>query len=98
MKFTPKGGSVTLGASYSEIERAVLVSVSDTGIGVQSDSLRKLFKPFSQVESSLNRSQEGTGLGLAISKRIILAHSGKIWVESKVGKGTTFYFTLPVVR
>jgi GGDEF domain-containing protein len=74
------------------------VSVKDTGIGIPKEHLDAIFEKFYQVEGSLHRSVGGTGLGLAITKRLIEAHQGKIWVESEVGKGSTFTFTLPISK
>ncbi|QLE48987.1 response regulator [Nostoc sp. C057] len=71
-----------------------LFAVSDTGIGIPSDRLDRLFKPFSQVDASMTRRYGGTGLGLAISKRLSEIMGGRMWVESGTVKGSTFYFTL----
>ncbi len=75
---------------------SLLISVRDTGIGIPPDKMNRLFKSFSQVDSSTTRQYGGTGLGLAISKRLTELMGGTMWVESTVGKGSTFYFTLPV--
>ena len=72
------------------------VSVSDQGIGIPAEELDKIFERFYQVDGSRTRHYGGMGLGLSISKRIIEAHGGRIWVESELGQGATFYFTLPV--
>ena len=73
------------------------VSVRDTGPGISADDQAKLFQEFQQADNAITRKKGGTGLGLAISKRIIEMHGGKIWVESQVGQGSTFAFSLPVV-
>jgi signal transduction histidine kinase len=101
VKFTPDGGRILITAQpLSHDEKGgygnrVAVSVKDTGIGIPSEHLDAIFEKFHQVEGSLQRSVSGTGLGLAITKGLVEAHQGKIWVESEVGKGSTFTFTLP---
>jgi two-component system phosphate regulon sensor histidine kinase PhoR len=71
-----------------------MVSVSDTGIGIPREELPRVFERFYKVNKA--RDDEGVGLGLAISRHIISAHGGKIWAESEEGKGSTFFFTLPL--
>jgi len=101
IKFTPEGGAISLKANLLE-ERddvcEILVEVSDTGIGISQEQQEKLFKSFQQAESSTTRKFGGTGLGLAISKNIVEMMGGRIWVESELGKGATFYFTTHVKR
>lgn len=92
-RFTEHGG-VTIRAGGSP--ESVTVAVSDTGPGIQSDQLGKLFQPFQQLDNSIRRRYGGTGLGLNISMRFIEMHDGKIWVESQPGVGTTFSFQLPL--
>jgi signal transduction histidine kinase len=94
IKFTDQG-EVVISASVAE--GAFNLSVRDTGPGISEADQARLFREFQQVDSSITRKKGGTGLGLAISKRIVEMHGGKIWVESRVGQGSTFSFTLPVV-
>ncbi|MEW6670027.1 MAG: HAMP domain-containing sensor histidine kinase [Thermodesulfobacteriota bacterium] len=94
LKFTPRGGKVTVRTSCGEGDRSVRVSVSDTGRGIPRESLEKVFDKFKQVGPGKGRTG-GTGLGLAIARWIITDHGGNIWAESEPGKGSTFTFTLP---
>jgi two-component system phosphate regulon sensor histidine kinase PhoR len=91
VKFTKPGGGITLIAE--SVEGGVLCVVQDSGIGIPSESLPRIFERFYRVDSS--RSGSGTGLGLSISRHIVEAHGGKIWAESEEGRGSTFYFLLP---
>ena len=96
IKFTHKGG-ITVSEELKGKE--VLVSVADTGEGIPKDDIKNLFQKFYQAQTAssiLGKDKGGTGLGLYITKHIVEAHGGKIWVESKTRKGTTFYFTLPL--
>jgi signal transduction histidine kinase len=74
---------------------AVEISVSDTGIGIAPEDQPKMFEEFRQVGADYAHKVEGTGLGLTLAKKFVELHGGKIWVESEVGKGSTFSFTLP---
>ncbi len=94
IKFTPENGKIILEAGI--VDDMLQVSVSDTGIGMKSEDQEKVFKEFWQADSSFARKYEGTGLGLALTKRIVEMHGGKIWFESQYGKGSIFYFALPV--
>ncbi|MDI7277186.1 MAG: ATP-binding protein [Anaerolineae bacterium] len=73
-----------------------LVSVTDTGPGIAAEDISRLFQPFSQLDGSIRRSHGGSGLGLSISKQFVEMHGGRMWVESTVGVGTTFIFSLPM--
>ncbi|MBN2443842.1 MAG: substrate-binding domain-containing protein [Spirochaetales bacterium] len=92
-KFTDKG-SIGLRAVYED--NILILEVSDTGIGIPTEMLNTIFRPFKQIDSSLTRRYEGTGLGLAISRRLITAMNGDIVVTSQIGKGSTFIVRLPL--
>ncbi len=92
IKFT-KAGKVTFGYTLKKSELEFFVH--DTGVGILPDMKEVIFERFRQVDNSTSREYEGSGLGLSISKAYVEMHGGKIWVESKVGKGSSFYFTLP---
>ena len=92
-RFTEQG-SITVKAEAGE--REVIISVSDTGLGIPTEELARIFDEFHQVDMSLRRRKEGAGLGLAISKRFVILHGGSIWAESELGKGSTFRFSLPL--
>ncbi len=99
VKFTPEGGRIEVRASLeNEVEDDELIllriEVRDTGIGISGEQKERLFKSFQQAESSTTRKYGGTGLGLAISKSIVEMMGGKIWVESELGKGSSFIFTV----
>lgn len=95
LKFTEKG---YIACNASRLNSEILVSVEDTGIGIPSSDIDKIFEKFRQVGDIMRDKPKGTGLGLPISKQIIEAHGGRIWVESEVGKGSIFYFTIPTIR
>jgi signal transduction histidine kinase/CheY-like chemotaxis protein len=92
-RFTERGG-VRLNAWREKND--VVVSVSDTGPGIALEDQEKIFEPFQQLDGSIRRRHGGSGLGLNISKRFVEMHGGKMWLESEVGVGTTFYFNLPL--
>jgi len=93
IKFTPEGGSVTVRAE--SLQDAVVISVADTGAGIAAEDQELIWEEFRQVGSDYTRKSEGTGLGLTLSRRLVEVHGGRIWVESEVGRGSTFTFTLP---
>jgi signal transduction histidine kinase len=95
IKFT-EAGSIRI--SVTAIGEALRCAVSDTGVGIASDKVGQLFAPFSQVDQSHSRQHSGTGLGLAICQRLVQLIGGTIRVESEVGKGSTFWFQIPLVR
>lgn len=96
VKFTPERGGVTLNVSTDEDMDQILFSISDTGIGIARDDLKKLFTPFTQLDSSLSRQYTGTGLGLALVEKLTDLHGGSVQVESEFGKGSRFVITLPL--
>ncbi|SFM70208.1 sensor histidine kinase [Methanolobus profundi] len=94
VKFTPENGSVDIRVEKrGNMARFI---VTDTGIGISADDQKYLFYEFTQVDSAHNRSYEGTGLGLALVKKFVEMHEGKVWVESELGQGSSFYFEIPI--
>jgi signal transduction histidine kinase len=96
VKFTPEGGRISLKAGRRD--GMVEIAVTDTGIGIAPEDQAVIFEEFRQVGSDETRKQEGTGLGLTLAKKFVELHGGRIWVQSHVGQGSTFTFTLPVRR
>jgi signal transduction histidine kinase len=92
VKFTPTGGAV--GVRATRVDGEVRVSVTDTGPGIAAVDHERIFEEFQQTEAGVEQ-REGTGLGLALSKRLVELHGGRIWVDSELGKGSTFVFSLP---
>ncbi len=95
VKFTPAGGRIDVASA--RVGGHVEIAVSDTGPGIAPEDLERIFEEFQQTEAGI-RQREGTGLGLALSKRLVELHGGRIWVESRSGKGSRFVFTLPIER
>jgi len=93
IKFTPSGGEITVGTKVQN--KFIEIFVQDTGIGIAPEHHKKIFERFYQVNGSSTRKYAGVGLGLAIAKNIVELHGGNIWVESQLGKGSKFIFTLP---
>jgi PAS domain S-box-containing protein len=95
VKFTPERGRVGLDVSTNAARNRILFSVTDSGIGIAAEDLKKLFTPFTQLDSSLARQYSGTGLGLSLVQKLTEAHGGSVRVESEVGKGSRFTVILP---
>ncbi|MDR1929803.1 MAG: response regulator [Treponema sp.] len=101
VKFTPEQGSVRLDTHFIKEDDGlctIQIEVTDTGIGINEEQKARLFTPFQQAEDSTSRKFGGTGLGLAISRRIVEMMGGKIWIESELGRGSTFAFTVQMKR
>jgi signal transduction histidine kinase len=94
VKFTPEGGRI--GITARQTNGSVEISVSDTGIGIPPEDQATIFEEFRQVGGDYAHKKEGTGLGLTLAKKFVELHGGRIWVESDIGKGSTFTFTLPL--
>ena len=94
VKFTPDGGRVDVRAELAD--SAVQIAVRDTGIGIAPEDQELIFEEFRQVGNDLFRKREGTGLGLTLARKFVSLHGGRIWVQSELGKGSTFTFTLPL--
>ncbi len=95
IKYSPDGGTIT--GRMHKTDDAVIISISDEGMGIPKADLNKIFTRFYRVDRARSRAMGGSGLGLAISKEVVEQHGGRIWAESKEGKGTTFYLSLPYV-
>ncbi len=95
IKFTEPGGMVALRIDVND-EACIRISVSDTGKGIEPGDLRLLFNKFQQIHERGTQGEKGTGLGLAICKNLVELHQGEIWVESRIGVGSSFIFTLPI--
>ncbi|TVQ63355.1 MAG: response regulator, partial [Spirulina sp. DLM2.Bin59] len=101
VKFTPEGGTITLEVTLSPPMREagetayLRFVVRDTGIGISAENIKKLFQPFMQIDSALNRQYQGTGLGLALTKRLVELHHGRVGLTSEVGVGSCFMIDLP---
>lgn len=94
IRYTPQRGEIEI--ELKKGEKEILFKIKDSGIGIPEDQKERIFQKFFRAANAMRFVTEGTGLGLFITKNIIEAHGGKIWFESKEGKGTTFYFTLPI--
>lgn len=97
LKFTPEGGDVTISARWRREDGLLEVAVRDTGIGIAPDDQAGIFEAFRRAANSERPHLHGTGLGLALARNLLELHGGQIWVESAPGRGSTFFFTLPVL-
>jgi signal transduction histidine kinase len=97
IEFTPPQGRVWLHGSRIEVDARpfVLIEVGDTGVGISREHHELIFREFAQVDSTASRPHHGTGLGLTIARRLVELHGGRIWVESELGQGSRFFFTIP---
>ena len=96
VKFTPDGGRIDVSARADGDN--LVVAVHDTGIGIAPEDQQAVFEEFRQVGRHYTNKQEGTGLGLALTRKFVELHGGSIWLESELGKGSTFTFTIPMKR
>jgi signal transduction histidine kinase len=94
IKYSPNGGDVRVFVSHDE--SMATICVADQGLGIPEESLTKLFQEFYRVERETHANIKGTGLGLSITKELIEAHGGKVWVKSKLGVGSQFFFSIPL--
>jgi signal transduction histidine kinase len=97
IKFTPEGGRIWISLSrYGRNGEELVVEVGDTGRGIAEENHELVFREFAQVDASPSRPHHGTGLGLAIARKLVEMHDGTIWVESELGKGSRFFFRIPL--
>lgn len=94
IKYTPDGGKILISASTKD--RFVQMDISDTGIGIPENDLPRIFERFYRVDKARSRELGGTGLGLSIVKHIVQAHNGHVWIQSTLGQGSTFSFSIPI--
>jgi len=94
LQYTPAGGKIEVSALCSD--GRVVVTVADTGIGIPQVEQERIFERFYRVDAARSREAGGTGLGLSIARHIVEAHGGRLWVESAVGEGSRFHFSIPV--
>ena len=98
LKFTPEHGSIRVSVIKSpDPDRFIEISVADSGIGISRENQKKLFQSFQQIDTSLTRKYAGTGLGLSLCRKFVELHGGEIFVDSDIGKGSTFTFIMPVL-
>jgi signal transduction histidine kinase len=97
VKFTPSGSITCAARLDGASEAAVIVSVTDTGVGIAPEDHDRVFEQFGQAGDTLTDKPRGTGLGLSICREIVEHHGGRLWLESELGKGSRFSFSLPVL-
>ena len=95
IKFTPDGGRIRIRARRADAGEGIEIAVTDTGIGIKPEDQARVFAEFEQLDAAYVREQQGTGLGLALTRKLVEMHGGRIWVESEVGRGSTFHLVLP---
>jgi two-component system phosphate regulon sensor histidine kinase PhoR len=95
IKYTHEGGKVTISAIEKD-KREIQFSIEDDGMGIPREDIPRIFERFYRVDKGRSQELGGTGLGLSIVKHLVQAHGGRVWVESQLGEGSTFYFTLPI--
>ena len=99
IEFTPSGGRVWVRASRRQVADgapSLMVEVGDTGLGIAPEHHDLIFREFAQVDSTPSRAHHGTGLGLTIARKLVELHGGRIWLESELGKGSRFFFAVPI--
>lgn len=96
LKFTAPGGAVVVEAGLDAAGQHVYISVTDSGIGIDTSDQERIFQPFQQIDGTSVRKYGGTGIGLTLARKLVDLHGGSIWVSSEVNKGSTFTFTLPL--
>ncbi len=94
IKFTHAYGKITI--STTKKDDYLEIAIQDTGVGIEPKNIKKFFKIDSKITNSGTENEKGTGLGLILCKEFVEMHGGTIWIKSKIGKGSTFYFTLPI--
>jgi signal transduction histidine kinase len=98
IKYSGQNNEITISAAIDTQNKFIKIGVKDKGFGIPEDEIPNLFKKFYRIKNEASRKVRGTGLGLYIVKQMVEAHEGKIWVESKLSQGSTFYFSLPLAR
>ncbi len=98
IKFTPSNTSIEVGVNYNSDKKEFLFSVKDHGVGIPKDYLEKVFDKYVRIDNDRTKAVAGKGLGLTFCKMAVESHGGRIWVESEPGKGSTFYFTMPLLK